>query len=60
LLTALIFALFRIFDIAKPWPVRRSESLPGGLGVTMDDLIAAVYVNLVIWLIYGGRILFVR
>jgi len=41
-----IFVLFRIFDIWKPWPVRQSQSLPGGWGVTMDDLLAAIYVAL--------------
>ena len=34
------FALFRLFDIAKPWPVSWAESRPGGLGVLLDDLIA--------------------
>ena len=34
------FALFRLFDIAKPWPVSWAESKPGGLGVLLDDLIA--------------------
>jgi phosphatidylglycerophosphatase A len=43
-LTAIIFALFRIFDILKPWPVRQSQKLPGGWGVVMDDVLAAVYV----------------
>jgi phosphatidylglycerophosphatase A len=50
------FALFRLFDIWKPWPIRQSQSLPGGWGVVVDDLLAAVYVNLVmvvIWLIVG-------
>jgi len=42
------FALFRVFDIAKPWPVKQSQVLPGGLGITVDDLLAAVYVNLVL------------
>ena len=42
-----IFAAFRFFDIAKPWPVRQSQNLPGGWGVTIDDLLAAVYVNLI-------------
>ena len=37
---------FRFFDIAKPWPVRQSQCLPGGWGITIDDLLAAVYVNL--------------
>ena len=37
---------FRFFDIVKPWPVRQSQCLPGGWGITIDDLLAAVYVNL--------------
>lgn len=41
---------FRFFDILKPWPVRQSQSLPGGWGVTVDDLLAAVYVNIAVWL----------
>jgi phosphatidylglycerophosphatase A len=44
--TAAIFFAFRFFDITKPWPVRQSQSLPGGWGVTVDDTLAAVYVNL--------------
>jgi phosphatidylglycerophosphatase A len=43
------FAAFRLFDIWKPWPVRQSQSLAGGWGVTVDDFLAALYVN-VIWL----------
>lgn len=39
------FGLFRLFDIWKPWPVRQSQSLVGGWGVTVDDLLAAGYVN---------------
>ncbi|MGA2173890.1 MAG: phosphatidylglycerophosphatase A [Verrucomicrobiota bacterium] len=46
--TISVFILFRLFDVAKPWPVRQSQSLPGGLGVTVDDVLAAVYVNLVV------------
>ena len=42
-----ILVLFRIFDIAKPWPVRQSQSFPGGWGVTIDDLLAAAYVALI-------------
>jgi phosphatidylglycerophosphatase A len=47
-ITAAIFALFRLFDIAKPPPIYRSQSLPGGWGVTTDDVLAAVYVNVVV------------
>lgn len=36
--------LFRIFDVAKPWPVRWADrSLKGGLGVMADDVLAGVY-----------------
>lgn len=44
-ITVGIFVFFRIFDVWKPWPVRGSQSLPGGWGVTIDDVLAAVYVN---------------
>jgi phosphatidylglycerophosphatase A len=37
------FILFRIFDIAKPFPVGRSQGLPGGLGVVTDDVLAGLY-----------------
>ena len=46
-LTALLWTAFRFFDIVKPWPVRSSQALPGGWGITIDDLLAALYVNLV-------------
>jgi len=39
----LAFALFRIFDITKPWPIRKLERLHGGLGIVADDLLAGVY-----------------
>ena len=48
----LLFVLFRIFDIAKPWPIRKSQLLPGGWGVTVDDLLAAVYVNVLLSLAF--------
>jgi phosphatidylglycerophosphatase A len=37
------FILFRFFDIVKPPPARQLESLPGGWGLTLDDLAAGVY-----------------
>jgi phosphatidylglycerophosphatase A len=43
------FLLFRMFDIWKPAPARRLESLPGGLGIVADDLAAAVYGALVLF-----------
>src|SRR4029077_10001775 len=39
------FVLFRLMDILKPFPARRSEGLPGGWGIVVDDLIAGVYAN---------------
>jgi phosphatidylglycerophosphatase A len=45
-IVAVVFVLFRLFDITKPWPVRQSQSLPGGWGVTVDDVLAACYVAL--------------
>jgi len=43
------FLLFRLFDIAKPFPIRQSEKLSGGLGIMLDDLIAGVYTLAVLW-----------
>ena len=36
------FILFRFFDIVKPWPIHQLQALPGGLGVVVDDLAAAL------------------
>jgi len=45
------FVLFRIFDIVKPPPLRKLEELPGGWGIIMDDLGAAIYTMVVIILL---------
>jgi phosphatidylglycerophosphatase A len=37
------FAIFRAFDIFKPYPINRLQGLSGGLGVMMDDALAGVY-----------------
>jgi phosphatidylglycerophosphatase A len=43
------FVLFRFFDILKPWPIRQVErSFGGGLGIMLDDVIAALYAMLVL------------
>jgi phosphatidylglycerophosphatase A len=42
------FFLFRAFDIVKPFPLRRLEHLPGGLGVMLDDIGAGIYTNVVL------------
>jgi phosphatidylglycerophosphatase A len=44
------FALFRLFDIRKPWPVSWADrSLPGGLGIMVDDLFAGLYAALFLY-----------
>jgi len=40
------FFWFRVFDILKPFPVRRLERLPGGWGIMADDLLAGVYAQI--------------
>ena len=42
------FFLFRVFDVAKPPPVRWSEQLPRGWGVMSDDVVAGIYANIVL------------
>lgn len=39
----LALVLFRLFDITKPFPVRRFEQLPGGWGIVLDDVAAGLY-----------------
>jgi phosphatidylglycerophosphatase A len=34
------FLLFRLFDVWKPWPIRRLQSIRGGLGIMIDDVAA--------------------
>ncbi len=40
------FLLFRLFDIWKPYPIDDLQSLPGGIGVCADDIIAGVYAGI--------------
>ena len=42
------FFLFRLFDIIKPFPIRRFEHLHGGLGIMLDDIIAGIYANITV------------
>jgi phosphatidylglycerophosphatase A len=44
LITAFVgFVLFRLFDISKPWPIRKLEKYPAGWGILADDLLAGVF-----------------
>jgi phosphatidylglycerophosphatase A len=57
---ALGFLLFRIFDIAKPWPAGWADrSVKGGFGVMLDDILAALYAGLGLFLAaqFGGSVL---
>jgi phosphatidylglycerophosphatase A len=57
------FLLFRIFDIWKPWPVEWADRrVHGGLGIMLDDLLAAVYAVLAfsIILLTSGGVFVVR
>jgi phosphatidylglycerophosphatase A len=45
------FLIFRVFDVIKPWPAGRLESLHGGLGMMADDVMAAIYANLALRLL---------
>lgn len=47
------FALFRLFDIAKPWPIRNFERLPGGLGIMADDAVAGVWAMVWLGVLHG-------
>ncbi|BCD59892.1 MULTISPECIES: phosphatidylglycerophosphatase A [unclassified Nitratiruptor] len=48
------FILFRILDITKPSYIKKLDSMPGGLGVMADDLLAGVLAGLLTGLIYVG------
>jgi phosphatidylglycerophosphatase A len=52
------FLLFRLFDVAEPWPVRWSDArIGGGFGIMFDDVLAAIYAAIVLLL---ARYLFGR
>ena len=56
------FLLFRLFDITKPWPARTAErTIPGGLGVMADDIVAGFYAALLLYVLHEiGRAFFGR
>jgi phosphatidylglycerophosphatase A len=45
---ALAFALFRLFDISKLWPISEAERLKGGLGIMADDMVAGLFAGLIV------------
>jgi phosphatidylglycerophosphatase A len=58
-LYAAAFLLFRLFDITKPWPARLVERrVAGGLGIMLDDIVAALYALLLLLIgegVFGVR-----
>jgi phosphatidylglycerophosphatase A len=52
------FVAFRVFDIWKPYPVRRLEGLGGGLGIMADDMLAGFYAATVMSLLVTLRLLY--
>lgn len=53
------FLVFRVFDIAKPGPIRAAErAFSGGLGVMLDDVVAGIFgagvMGILIWVLRGG------
>lgn len=45
LIAVYTFVIFRVFDIAKPQPIKLSQKLKGGWGIMVDDVIAAIITN---------------
>jgi phosphatidylglycerophosphatase A len=51
----LAFLLFRLFDIIKPYPAWKLESLKSGLGIMADDIVAGAYAAVIVALVVAGR-----
>lgn len=47
ILISITFLLWRLFDIIKPFPAKQAEDIPGGTGIMLDDIIAAIYVCII-------------
>ncbi len=45
------FILFRLVDITKPFPIKKIEKIPYGVGIMVDDLLAGVYAGLILVLL---------
>ena len=46
------FLLFRFFDIVKPKPIQNLEKIKGSMGIMSDDIIAGVYANMILQVVY--------
>jgi phosphatidylglycerophosphatase A len=47
------FTVFRMLDILKPFPIRQSQKLEGGLGIVLDDVLAGLFTNLALQFLRG-------
>jgi phosphatidylglycerophosphatase A len=52
LLLLIGFLFFRLFDIVKPFPIRKLEKAPLGFGIILDDLVAGFYASLVVFVLH--------
>jgi phosphatidylglycerophosphatase A len=53
----LAYVIFRILDVVKPPPIKKLEEIKGGLGITLDDVVAGIYTNLILQVLILLRIL---
>ena len=52
------FLLFRFFDIVKPKPIKDLEKLKGSLGIMSDDIVAGIYANVLLQVVYILNLLY--
>lgn len=45
------FVLFRLYDIFKPYPIKKLQKLPAGWGIMVDDILAGLYARIVLYII---------
>jgi phosphatidylglycerophosphatase A len=57
LISLMAFFLFRILDIVKPSPARRFDNMRGGTGIMLDDVVSAIYTNLLLQLAVALKII---
>lgn len=43
------FVIFRVLDISKPFPIKQLQGIPGGLGILIDDVVAAMLTSALVW-----------
>ncbi|MCL2390830.1 MAG: phosphatidylglycerophosphatase A [Endomicrobia bacterium] len=52
LFLSLGFVFFRFFDIKKPWFIKKVQNVKGGLGVTIDDILAGIFANIILQVLH--------